>query len=311
MSSSEARAYLAKVAHLYYLENMGQPEIARRMNVSVATVSRALAKAREEGIVRITIDRAFERMGELERALEKKWGLSECAIVSAGERPESIYREMALVISEMLNRLIRKGATIGVSWGETLKAVGENLTPMRGRDPRVIPIIGAMGMVDTGIYPNSIAREFATRLHGTPYLVNIPAVVDDSTIRDSMLRDSHYRAVREIWSNLDIALLGVSGLDERTSAFRQGIFSRSELGSLRERGGVCATNFTILDGTGAVLDDPIADRILGLPFFELKAVEHVIIVATGAHKVLPLRAALDSGVVTRLVTDETCAVQLA
>lgn len=310
MSSNEVRAYLAKIAHMYYLDNMGQPEIARRMNVSVATVSRALGKARETGIVRITLDTTFERMSELELALEKKWGLSECAIVATGERPDSVYREMALVISEMLNRLIHRGATIGVSWGETLKAVGENLPLVRGRDLRVIPIIGAMGMVDTGIYPNSIAREFATRLHGTPYLVNIPAVVDDSSIRDSMLRDSHYRAVREVWSNLDIALVGVSGLDERTSAFRQGIFSLEELESLRRRGGVCATNFTVLQESGTPLDDPIADRILGLPFIELDAVQHVIMVATGKHKASPLRAALESGVITRLVTDEACATHL-
>jgi DNA-binding transcriptional regulator LsrR (DeoR family) len=182
MSSSETRTYLAKVARLYYLEEMSQPEIARRMNVSVATISRALRKARESEIVRISIDESFERMGELELALEKEWGLQECVVVPTYERTESTYLEMAHVLSEILARLLSRGSTIGVSWGETLKAIGEHLRAIPGRDVRVIPIIGAMGMVDTGIYPNSIAREFASRLDGTPYLVNIPAVVDDRGI---------------------------------------------------------------------------------------------------------------------------------
>lgn len=311
MSSSETRTYLAKVARLYYLEEMSQPEIARRMNVSIATVSRALRKAREMGVVRITIDESFERMGELESNLEKEWSLSECLVVPSHDRPSSTYPEIAAAMSDVLSRLIGRGCTLGISWGETLKAVGENLKTIRTQELRVIPIIGAMGMVDTGIYPNSIAREFAARLKGTPYLVNTPAMVDNRAIRDSMLLDSHYRAVREIWQKLDIAVIGVSGLNEDTSVFRQGVFSREELQALREKGGVCATNFAVLDANGASLDDPISERILGLPFEELADIRHVIVVTAGKVKAEPLRAVLSSGVVTRLVTDEECARALA
>jgi DNA-binding transcriptional regulator LsrR (DeoR family) len=138
-------------------------------------------------------------------------------------------------------------------------------------------------------------------------MVNIPAVVDDQSIRDSMLRDSHYQAVRKLWHNLDIAIMSVSGLDEETSVFQSGIFSSAELASLRDRGGACATNFVILDASGAIVDDPISGRIVGLPFPDLKAVEHVIVVAAGGTKAHALRAALNSNVVTRLVTDVDCA----
>lgn len=307
MSSSETQTYLAKVARLYYLEEMSQPEIARRMNVSVATISRALRKARDTGIVRISIDESLERSGELELRLEKAWNLSECIIVPSYDRQTSTYTEIAAVMSDVLSRLVSSGSTIGLSWGETLRAIGENLKAIRGQDIRVIPIIGAMGMVDTGIYPNGIARAFATRMNGTPYLVNFPAMVDSRAIRDSMLSDSHYRAVRQIWHNLDIAIIGVSGLDEATSVFRQKIFSGEQLQRLRSRGGVCATNFTILDAAGSVVEDSLSERILGLPFEELNKIQHVIVVTAGKPKAAPLRALLNSGVVSRLVTDEECA----
>ncbi len=300
------RSYLAKVARLYYTEDLSQQKIARRMNVSIATVSRALQKARTLNIVKISIDESSRGSAELEAEIEQRWHLQECTVVARYDRLEHTYHQMASVMTDLLNRLVKPGSTVGTSWGVTLKTIGENLDPIRSQDLKVVPIIGAMGEVDTGIYPNSIAREFAERLHGTSYMVNIPAVVDDRSIRDSMLRDSHYRAVRELWQNLNIAIMSVSALDEDTSAFRSGIFSSGELASLREHGGVCATNFTILNAAGDVVDDPISGRIVGLPFPELKEVEHVVIAAAGAGKAEALRAALNSGVVTRLITDVEC-----
>ena len=69
-------------------------------------------------------------------------------------------------------------------------------------------------------------------------------------------------------------------------------------------------NFSVLDGEGAVLENPISDRIIHLSFGRLSGVDHVILVAAGEHKTEPLRAALRSGVVTRLVTDAECAQAL-
>ncbi len=301
------RSYLARIARLYYLEDLSQQHIARRLKISIATVSRALRRARVLGIVTIRIDETFEGAGELETALERRWDLEECVVVPEFDTLERTYQHMANAMTDILRRLVHSNDTVGVSWGVTLKTIGENLGSIKGHEVKVIPIIGAMGEVDTGIYPNSIAREFAAHLSGTAYMVNIPAVVDDQSIRDSMVRDSHYRSIREMWRGLDIAIMSVSGLDEDTSAYRSGIFSSRELEALRRRGGACATNFTILDSAGRVLDDPIAGRILGIPFSELEAIPQVIVAAAGAKKGDALRAALNAGIVKRLVTDVECA----
>ncbi|MFA7568027.1 MAG: sugar-binding domain-containing protein [Alkalispirochaeta sp.] len=306
LTSSE-RNYLGKIARLYYLEDLSQQHIARRMNVSIATVSRTLNKARQYKIVKILIDESPDGAGEMEQVIEQRWNLQECTVVAGHDHLENTYQQMASVMTDLLSRLVQPGSTVGVSWGVTLKTIGENLGSVPGQDVKVIPIIGAMGEVDTGIYPNGIAREFAEHLRGKPYMVNIPAVVDDRGIRDSMLRDSYYRSVRQIWESLDIAIMSVSGLDEDTSMFRTGIFSAEELATLRQLGGTCATNFSVLDANGQVLENPISGRIVGLPFPELEDVRHVVIAAAGRSKAMALRSALNSGVVTRLITDVECA----
>jgi len=303
---SDERRYLAKIARLYYHHQMNQREIGRRLNISIASVSRALNRAKEAGVVQISIDDTGDSFGELEIAMETRWNLSECMVVpSVTDDAEALsYDGMAQKAAELLSRILKNGDTVGVSWGKTLKHVGERLEPIGRTGITVIPIIGAMGTVETGIYPNSIAREFAEKVDGSAYLVNTPAVVDTEEIRRSLQQDSAFQTVRRIWDSLDTVLLSVSALDEATSAYESGVFSAEDLAQMRRSGGACATNFSILDDTGGHLDLPISRRITNLPFSDLRNVNEVVVIAGGARKSGPLRAALRSGIVTKLITDE-------
>jgi DNA-binding transcriptional regulator LsrR (DeoR family) len=136
--------------------------------------------------------------------------------------------------------------------------------------------------------------------------MNAPAVVDSRTIRDSILEDGSFRAIREIWNDIDVAILSVSQIDEHTSMYRSGVFDAADLSSFIQAGGVCATNFTVLDADGRETDVPIAERVVNLPFYRLREIPHVIVVAAGEQKTEALRAVLASGVVNRLITDADC-----
>ena len=50
-----SRTLLHTVAKMHYVSDMPQVEIARRLDLSTATVSRLIKRAREEGIVRIEV----------------------------------------------------------------------------------------------------------------------------------------------------------------------------------------------------------------------------------------------------------------
>ena len=47
---------ITKIARLYYEQDMRQSEIAKRLNLSQATISRLLKRAQAEGIVRISVN---------------------------------------------------------------------------------------------------------------------------------------------------------------------------------------------------------------------------------------------------------------
>ena len=302
-----SRSQLAKAAQLYYLEEISQQQIAKRLNVSVASVSRALSKARQLGIVEITIHTEEDDFSRLEIELAQLCGLRECLIVPSFEQLDHTYSEMARALSELLGRILEKGDTLGLSWGETLKAVSEKMPPVAVRDVDVVPITGSLGRIDTGIYPSSLARAFAEKVRGTPYLLNTPAIVGSKLIRRSLQSDTNFQQIREMWSRLNVVLIGVSGVDEDSSMFRGGIFGSADLASLRAAGGVCACNFSLFDATGEPVHAEVSDRLVKLPLADLRQVDRTVLIAGGPKKVNPLRAILRSRVVNTLITDVDCA----
>jgi DNA-binding transcriptional regulator LsrR (DeoR family) len=298
-----SRSQLTKAAQLYYIAGISQPEIARRMQVSIASVSRALTKARQLGIVEIQIHGDPDDFYDLEIALEQAYGLRECRLVAAFDQVEHTYAGMARALADLLGRILKRGDTLGLSWGETLKAVVAQMPRLSVRDVNVVPITGAMGTIDTGIYPSSLARTFAEKVGGTPYLINTPAIVESKVLRRSLMSDGSFRQVRGMWKKLGVVLLGGSGIGKESSMYRANLVSAGELESLASAGGVAATNFSIFDERGQPVASQVSDRIVKLPLEDLKRVTHSVLIAAGKNKVNALRAILRSKVVNTLITD--------
>ncbi len=304
------RNRLEKIARLYYLDNLNQKAIARKLNISVASVSRAITRARELEIVQITIQSDGTHYHQREYEIEQRYGIRECVITTSSENNESTFGAFAHALGDVLTRVLPRRGVLGVSWGETLKSLGEQLDNLSTIEADVIPVIGAMGTIETGIYPNSIAGTIASRLGGNAYLVNAPAVLDSADTADRIRRDRNFEQVRELWDRLDVAILGASGMETDTSVYREGIFSASELATMRAGGAVAATNFLLIGEDGTVLDQALTHRIVCLPEKSMRSIPNVIVVAAGAHKTTALRAILKSGLVDILITDVNCAAGL-
>ena len=304
-------AQLQKIARLYYVEDLNQRQIADKLNISMASVSRGLSRAKELGIVRISIADAPDSYQDLEVSIEQRYGIKECIITPSFERLENTYHAFAAALADLLPRVVHKGALVGVSWGETLKALGDDLEGVASLRCDVIPIIGAMGTIETGVYPNSIARAFATRLGGRSYLVNAPAVLDNAETTRRLMDDSTFEPIRRQWQQVDLAILGASSLDEQTSVYRGGIFSADELRELRDGGAVAATNFLFLDSSGSLTGRHLASRIVCLDEPAMRRIPNVIVAAGGPGKAPAVDAVLRSGLSHILITDADTAVELA
>jgi len=81
MSTHYSDKQLRLAARLYYLDGLGQIEVAKLVKVSQAKISRLLALARERGIVRISVAEYEPRDDYLERRLRQGFGLHSVAVI--------------------------------------------------------------------------------------------------------------------------------------------------------------------------------------------------------------------------------------
>jgi len=302
---------LHKIARMYYVDELTQRDIAARLNISMATVSRGLSRAKTEGIVEIRIHDPESGYAELETAIEASYGLRECVVVPSSTRREQIFIDMARALAELLDRTAASGDYLGVSWGETLKAVADHLPDTGKSGVDVVPIVGAMGEVETGIYPNAIAARFALKLGGSSYLVNTPAILDTAETSRSIRADGNFVRVLRAWEKVTSLLVGVSGLSEEDSIHKYGIIPPDELTRLREAGAVAAMNFTFIDASGSLVSTELDERMIKMDADRMRGAGNAIVVAAGARKAPALSAALASGMATVLVTDANAAAALA
>ena len=90
---------MVRVCDLYYNQGISQQQIAKDLNLSRPTVSRVLALAKEQGIVKISISNvnAVEHW-ELERRLEKEFGLREVIIVGENSSEDGMKESLGSLL---------------------------------------------------------------------------------------------------------------------------------------------------------------------------------------------------------------------
>lgn len=307
-AEEEKKRLLIKISRLYYLDKLNQKQIARKLGISMPSVSRYLAKAEEENIVEIKINEGnltYSAADEIE--IENRFNLHECIIIESREEIEKTRLELGKSVGRLLDRICGQDDYIGVSWGETLQAVGKSMEVTKKRSVHVVPIIGGMGYTATAFYTNAIVQNIAGKMNGTSYLLNFPAVLDNPEMKSMIEKDRNTQHIFELWKKLDIVLMSVSKLSKTASVYRHGIFTEAELGKLNRLNIAGAVNFNLFDKEGQGISNELDKRIVKLGLEEIKSVHHRVIIAIGRDKVEPVIAALRGGIGNVLVTDSATA----
>ena len=109
------------VAKLHYESDMSQVEIARKLDVSTATISRLLNKARAAGIVRIEVV-GLSSPEDMTSDLVKRLGLKQAYVVDAP--PGNVLGALATPLSSLLQDAgLGSGSVLGIGWGRAVREV--------------------------------------------------------------------------------------------------------------------------------------------------------------------------------------------
>jgi DNA-binding transcriptional regulator LsrR (DeoR family) len=307
MDGTERKKVISKIARLYYVEGLIQQKIADKLNISRTKVSRYLDAARKEKIVEIKINPGIEDYSKIEYEIEKKFKIKECSVVPSFESREETLRMMADPFNNLLERILVNGSYMGIGWGSSLKAVSDCLNVNGKSDIKVVPIIGCLGRIGTGIHTNSVAKNIADKLGSISYMIHSPAVLDSREIRMTVEKDSNTREILELSTKIETALIGLSDIGPDSSLIKTGSFSMEEFRYLQKLGVIGDVNLIFINKEGKHVPNKIDERIVRISPDRLKGVKNVIGVAFGKRKLPVIVGALRGGLINILFTDEETA----
>lgn len=293
---------LVDLATRHYVTGQTQVEIARSLGLDPSTVSRYLKRARDEGIVRVEIQRPRSLQGDLALELAEGFHLKR-AVVVAGETGAGVARAAAdYVKSQLLN-----GMRLGLSWGRMLSAAIHLLPPATVSDLDVSLLHGGVGSAGAGIQGHELARHVASLYpRSRVHYLHAPVLVDSADIKDAMLRDGSIRAALESAAASELALVGIGTLDESAPLIHYGHISARDRRRLLAAGAVgdMSTRFFTPEGKPVhVLDE----RLIAIEWDELRRLPLVVAMAAGRDKRDAILGALRAGCMNVLVTDEATA----
>jgi DNA-binding transcriptional regulator LsrR (DeoR family) len=308
---------LAKIARLYYEQEMTQAEISSRLRLSRQRVQRLLSQAREEGIVNISIQPIMGTFADLERQLESQFNLSEVLVVetSAPESQEVIAREVGAGAAEYLTRLVRPKDKVVLSWGNSLLGM-VNALASRSRtsmpDLRLIQGLGSLGDPNTAMYGGDLVRRAAKVLGAVPILFPAPAIAASVSMRDALYSDHYVSHTLDLARSADVAFMGIGSSDSDSLAIPELLrfLPPHALPDLFERGAVGSINLRYFDSEGKLVQSEINDRVIVLTLEDMRYISQVVAVAGGPSKLKAIHSALKASLVNVLVTDHVTATKL-
>jgi DNA-binding transcriptional regulator LsrR (DeoR family) len=308
---TERRDFLIEVARLYYQQELSQAEIARRFGISRSAVSLLLKTCRQQKIVEIRIQDPISGLLRLQTELRERFRLQEALVAPAERSSEEAKARVGQAGASLLERLLADGMRIGVSWGTTLFQLVRHARAMTRKDVEVIQLHGGLGAEDPAIDAFGLAQSLAEKLRGRYRIIQAPISVASRELRDMLVREPDIAETLRRGAQARIALFGIgSNRPEASSLVRTGYLSAEQSGALLKAGAVGTVCGLHIDWQGLLFPCPWNERVVGIDAPALLGIPLRIGIAAGEEKADAVRAALQGGFITTLVTEENLALKL-
>lgn len=295
-----------RIAWLYYVEGQTQAEIAQRLGINRIKVNRELAICRDSGLVQIRINGRLASCVELERALERRYGLKEAIVVPSPSRGRELYLTLGMATGNWVSDRLGPGQTIGIGWGRTLHW---SVRSIRRRPLTGVTVVSLLGGLGRGSEINTYetASRFAEVLGAQCYYLAAPTYASTPQMRDMLLEQAgvadNYARGREA----DLAVVSVGSLVSGSTMRSLGLLTEAEIDSLRAAGAVGDLLGHWIDAEGRVIDHPLNRRVVGLPPADLGRLPVAALASGGRDKADAIRGALMGRYCNVLITDEATA----
>jgi DNA-binding transcriptional regulator LsrR (DeoR family) len=305
---------MAKVARMYYIQELNQQAITEKLQLHQSTISRMLKKARTLNLVRFNIATPPGTFAELEDQLTSRFDLNDAVVVDCPAEGDAMVRDLGTALAYFLETTLKPGKIVGISsWSRSLFAMVDALHPGDYcSGGKVVQILGGVGNVGGEFPAIHIAQRLAGSIGAKPVLLQSPAVVGSAEAQRVLSRDPAMQEASALFDKVDLALVGIGSMEpSRMLALSGNIFSREERAELQRQGAVGDICFRFFNADGLPIKSPLMKRVIGIDLDKLRACKRVVGVAGGTQKMQAILGALRGGLIDVLITDQRTAEALS
>ena len=293
---------------LHFIEGKKQSEIAAELNLSTSKVNRLITQGRKLGMLKIEIESPFQRLMDLEEALNRFARLGNTVVTPTVEGSEkATLQQVGRAAASHLTETLRDGDVIAITGGKAVSALVDSLEVERAWDVTVVPLTGGVqGKYFTDV--NHLATRLAERLGGKTMLLHAPLFAESQAQRGMLMEVSSIKEVLDLARRANVALVGVGSVQPAESSYYDlHPVPEADRKMLVGTGVVGEFMAHLIRDTGAVANFALNSRLVALSPQELSQCERVIGIAAGTGKVRPIQAALNGGFLDSLIVDEDTA----
>ena len=295
----------AQIAWLYYIGNLTQQDIAKKLGMSRPTVQRFLNLAIENGIVQVKIDHTATTCMDLAKRLKDRFHLAECEVAPVDEATVGqVDRLIAMSSGRFLEQTLRAIGIHGIALGtgRAIRSMCHGVSRHHLKNFKVVSLAGTVAS-DGSFNRYDASLSLAEKTDGKYFILSIPLVAEDVHDREYWYASRTYTRQLSNYADCHTAVIGVGWVGEDCSLVQDGFIDNAAARQLVEQGAVCDVLGWVLDGEGRLLNQPINDCITSFKQ-SILAQRPVIGVAGGVHKHAAILAALRGGWLKGLITDQ-------
>ena len=300
------RDQASRAAWLYHAGNLTQAEVAAALGVTVAKAHRLLARASREGMVRVLVEAPIGNCMETEAKLSARYGLTTCRVVpgladAGGLSLQALGHAGAAFLRQALEG--KPDLVVGVGHGRSLAACVRHLPRLDAPGLRLVSLLGGLPRLRPANSYEMI-HLLVERTGAEAWLVPVPLFASSAHDREALLRQVGVREAFDLARDASLCLVGVGEVGGGAFLRTAGAVSDGDEAVLRGAGAVGEVLGHYFDKDGRLLATPLQARVLAPPLSLLRGVTAI---AGGPAKDGAILAALRSGVLHGLITDEPTA----
>lgn len=296
-----------RAAWLHYAGGLTQAAVAKRLGLPGVKAHRLIARAVAEGVVKVTIDGEIVECAMLEDQLCARYGLDQCEVAPDLGEDGMPLRALGLAGAGFLRREIERGEhrVIGLGHGRTLAAAVRQLPRFDARAVRFVAVLGGLTR-NYAANPHDVMHTLAEKTGAQAFVMPVPFFANSEGDRAVLLSQPGVRDIFDLSNGATLTFVGMGTADAGAQLVASGMIEAREIAEINAAGGVGEMMGYFFDATGRVLDTTLSARTLSVDLNRGQD-QRIVVIAGGAEKVAAIRAVLNSGRLSGLITDEATA----